>query len=145
MNLIEQETSNKERRQIYLLTNPITNVPFYVGKAKCAMTRLGQHLARVKQENKKLGAEISSLKELLLVPKITILENTTISLVDEKEQSWIDKYLVINPQLYNKALTGASRGGSRYYHEVYRHKIALRKKEINFSGIPQELLTQDLI
>lgn len=144
MDLIHNKHKNgvEEKYQVYLISDPRAGEALYVGKASCAMTRFGGHLVKTKHENKALGKKLNELKELVLVPTLTILENTTGTKVDDREAYWIDTYLIIEPRLCNVALTGKQRKSS-YYHTTY--KPTLRKKSKDFVGVERQFLAEDLI
>lgn len=91
---------NEERTYIYLLLDPRDDVPFYVGKAKDVIKRLGAHL-QVNTGNL-MGVKMNELRRLMLIPKVQILER-----VDgdgtESEKKWILLYADVYPNLCNYA------------------------------------------
>lgn len=81
---------------IYLLSDPTTKTPFYVGASHDPITRLGQHLSLdanlQANRNLELYLILRRLKDRFLIPTLTILEVTTKENRTEREVYWINHY-----------------------------------------------------
>lgn len=84
--------------EIYLLSDPRDNQPFYIGQSKCAMTRLGSHIQGHGAGSKSLEDKIRELKRLYLTPTITILDITLRNEINKRESLWIRHYCDIFPE-----------------------------------------------
>lgn len=103
-------------RYVYLLSDPRDNSPFYVGKAKCPITRLGSHLSNDK-EHPALVAKFLELKKLFLLPKITILDTVHADSIDRMETLYIKHYSDLFPatMLNTSGLTKKERKRKTFY------------------------------
>lgn len=91
-------------KYIYLLTDPRTDTPLYVGQASCVLTRFGQHLAVNPHPNPKLQLIFSDLKRLQILPKLQILEVTNALNVSVRERYYVAHYYNLYPNLCNLVL-----------------------------------------
>ena len=120
---------NNTLGNIYCLKNPTTNEIFYVGATiKTLEERLKKHywdLSSFKNGNREKNKRFEYL--IQLEPKtaiIELIEQVSISLLEEKEKEYILKYKEIYPNLTNIAAGG--KGG-----DIYSNHIQERKEEIS--------------
>jgi hypothetical protein len=103
---------------IYVLIDPRTKQPFYVGKSTNVLARICQHMCATTRLNSRSpnvsGPKLKIIFELRnawLMPEYEILESTTKELANEKERLWLDKY----KNLYGDLITNSKEKG--------RHKL----------------------
>jgi hypothetical protein len=87
---------------IYMLCDPDTDEPRYIGKADCIKTRYAQHLrnARVGMKTHKYNW-IKSLQEQNKLPKLELLEEISIDVWQEAERYYIQEYRKLGARLTN--------------------------------------------
>lgn len=89
---------------IYLLNDPINNLPFYIGKSTTGLNRPFVHIKN-ESHSDIVNNWVEDLKKIGQMPIIVILESTDQeSLLDAKEEFWIKKYIDFGYVLLNKTL-----------------------------------------
>jgi predicted GIY-YIG superfamily endonuclease len=78
---------------IYLLADPVTREPKYVGSAENVRQRLRQHLAEGRSRGRQKDEWMASLDARNLVPSVSILETVTEAERRDREDHWRATYL----------------------------------------------------
>jgi len=126
--------AGKTWEYIYLLSDPITNRPFYIGRSKNPIKRLGQHISSCgtvsnNSTNVEVQRKINELVSRLIIPKLEIL-----AFVDRVDSLQVERELI---EIYSKSeniLNGSlnpQRHGKRTQrtHKGTAEKIRLERLE----------------
>jgi hypothetical protein len=124
---------------IYEISDPISDIPRYIGQTNNLQRRISNHLSVSRNNTNKINWRLRSfIKNLLnqgLTPIFTIIDSVDESISDETETYWISQYKQWGFELFN-----ISEGGRRFanftpWNKGLRltedHKAALSKSHKN--------------
>lgn len=97
---VEEQDLNEEYF-VYLIIDPITDDPIYVGKAKDVMRRLGGHLTHDNLGNWEMDVFFRNLRKQLIFPKFKVLEKCCGYNIKARERYWVQHYCSIYTTMKN--------------------------------------------
>lgn len=127
--------------QVYALVDPRDKTTRYVGISKDARSRLAQHMSEI--ENRK-RAWLFDLKQQGLQPDIEILETVSsdqdvFSLASEREEYWIQSFLVAGTDLTNVTGNPLARQTERPFIQEDEESLTA-KEACEYLGISRSTL-----
>lgn len=96
-----EEKDPDETYFVYLISDPLTDEPVYVGQAISVMVRIGQHISSFHKGNPRLQSKFDYWNVLLKFPKIQILEVCKGYSINAREKYWINHYCSLYSTMTN--------------------------------------------
>lgn len=127
-----------KKNLIYGLYCPFTNEPHYVGKTTNSMVRPLSHLNN--SHSDKINEWVTQLKFLGHKPKIEIIEECKLDVLDKREKYWIETLIKEGYYLLNKTNNNSNKILSKKDYQfndddiiLIGEKIKKKRKESGFT------------